>query len=175
MKRHVFAGLVCSVLAWPAASFAQQLPNAAFKRVELAPIAHSDASLTIIDPSGTEHVYLPADLEALPTYALETVTPWREEPALFEGIMLADLLARHGLDQLDRIFVLAENDYVTEIDRAALQAGALMVATRVNGEPHSRRARGPIQFVVPMEMLEAEREITSQHLVWMAALIRPAD
>ena len=131
MKRHVFAGLVCSVLAWPAASFAQQLPNAAFKRVELAPIAHSDASLTIIDPSGTEHVYLPADLEALPTYALETVTPWREEPALFEGIMLADLLARHGLDQLDRIFVLADPSQLKHSPSSRLILGILMLTFSV--------------------------------------------
>ena len=175
MKNTLFAAAFGAALTLPIPAFAQVLMDPAFRPVELAPMAHSDASLTIVDTSGVEHVYGPAELEMLPTYALETTTPWREEPSVFEGVLLVDLLVRHGLDQIDSIFVLAENDYVSEIDRAAWETGAIMIATRVDGRPHSRRARGPIQFVVPMQTFEATEAITTQHLVWMAARVRPAD
>lgn len=173
MKPFLFAALFGSVL--PLSAQAQVSPDPAFRPVALGPVSHADATLTVVDTLGNEHVYAPADLESMPTYALETTTPWREVPAVFEGVLLADLLSRHGLAEIDRVFVLAENDYVSEIDRAAWETGAIMIATRVDGRAHSRRARGPIQFVVPMQTFETEGAITTQHLVWMAAMIRPAD
>lgn len=175
MKYFLLTAALGAAFALPISAVAQAVPNPAFQPVELTPIAHSDATLTIVDSGGVEHVYGPTELEGLPTYALRTTTPWREEPALFEGVLLVDLLARHGLDQVEGVFVLAENDYVSEIGRAAWETGAIMIATRVDGRPHNRRARGPIQFVVPMQVLESEEAITTQHLVWMAARIRSAD
>lgn len=175
MKLSLSAAAVGVALLLPVSLAAQVPPNPAFQPVTLSPVVHSEATLTIVDMLGVEHVYAPADLEALPTYALVTTTPWREDPAVFEGVLLVDLLIRHGLDQTDGVFVLAENDYVSEIGRAAWETGAIMIATRVDGRPHSRRARGPIQFVVPMQAYETEQAITTQHLVWMAARIGPAD
>lgn len=175
MKKSFLAMALGATFVFPISAVAQVSPNPAFQPVDLPSITHSDATLTIVDSAGVEHVYELADLEGLPTYALMTTTPWRDEPAVFEGVLLVDLLARHGLDQIDGVFVLAENDYVSEIGRAAWETGAIMIATRVDGRPHSRRARGPIQFVVPMQAFESEAAITTQHLVWMAARIRPAD
>lgn len=176
MTRHSIAATAVSIaLCLPMAALAQIAPDPAFRAVTLDPVNHRDATLTVVDPQGDEHSYGPADLEALPTYALETTTPWRETPARFEGILLVDLLQRHNLDTVDRLLVLAENDYVSEIERAAWTTGAILIATRVDGRPHGRRARGPIQFVVPAATFEAEPAITTQHLVWMAAAIRPAD
>lgn len=175
MKHFLFAAAFGAALTLPIPTLAQVLLDPAFRAVELSPVTHSDASLTIIDTSGAEHVYGPADLETLPTYALMTTTPWRQEPAVFEGVMLVELLVRHGLDQIDSISVLAENDYVSEIERAAWETGAIMIATRVDGRPLSRRERGPIQFVVPIQTFEDTEAITTQHLVWMAARVWPTD
>ena len=175
MKRLFMAACVAASLIAPGALLAQIAPDPAFSPVELPDLRHRDASLTIIDADGQAHVYTPADLEGLPTYMVETTTPWRETPARFEGVLLSDLLSKHGLIDQERIHVVAENDFVSEIERDVWQTGAIMIATRVDGAPHTRRARGPIQFIIPMESFSTNEMFTAQHLVWMAAEIRPAD
>ncbi|MGI9393665.1 MAG: hypothetical protein ACR2OY_03380 [Boseongicola sp.] len=141
------------------------------KPVELTPINHREAQLEIRIGDGSRSAYAPADLEAFPTYQIETTTPWRETPAIFEGILLTDLLEAHGLLDAPSIRVTAENDFTTVIDQEVWQAAPILVATRVDGRPHSRRDRGPIQFVVASEDYVGSPVVTEDHLVWMAAVI----
>lgn len=159
------AGLACLS---GAAAFAEPT----FAPVELAAIAHSDGMLRVIAADGTETTYSTDELETLPTFAIETTTPWDSEPLRFEGVMLADVLARHGLAGTD-IEVLAENDYVTAIEAEVAATGDFMIATRVDGHPLSRRERGPLLFVVPSTSLVEGGPVGERHLVWMAAEIRP--
>lgn len=141
--------------------------------VTLAPAEHPPATLTVLDQRGVEHVYTQADLERLPTYRMVTTTPWRPEPAAFEGILLSDLLGRHGLADMREIRVIAENEYTTTVEREVWTDTPLLIATRVDGIPHSRRARGPIQFVV--EDIDHRRlgHVEERHFVWMASRIEP--
>lgn len=141
--------------------------------VELAPMVHEHAELVIVAPDGTSTSYTPADLEGFATYSLTTTTPWREEPAQFEGVILSDILAKHGLDGVDSILVTAENDYATTMERELLDSVTILVATRVDGERHSRRARGPIQFVIDSETYAASDLTSESNFVWMAARIEP--
>lgn len=143
--------------------------------VELAPVNHAEAYLTVVEPDGGEVKYTPADLEELPTYRLVTRTPWREEPAAFEGVLLSDLLARHGLVDVPAIVVTAENDYRVTVPRAVWSEQPVLVATRVDGRPHSRRQRGPIQFVIDEADMLASPAVSENYLVWMARLIEVAD
>ena len=144
---------------------------AAPEPVELAPMHHKDAQLEVRLGDGSGAAYAPADLEAFPTYRIETTTPWREERAIFEGILLTDLLAAHGLLDAPSIRVTAENDFTSVISREVWEAAPILVATRVDGRPHSRRDRGPIQFVVAAEDYVGSPVVTEAHLVWMAAVI----
>ena len=143
--------------------------------VTLEPIVHSDASLTILSPDGTETRLDVAAIEALPTYRVETTTPWRDVPAVFDGVMLADLLAAHGLDQAASLLVTAENDYTTVFEQAVWKTEPVLVATRVNGAPISRRERGPILFVLEAEAYATSKVADERHLVWMAARIEPSE
>jgi hypothetical protein len=143
--------------------------------VTLPPIAHLPAELTVVDLSGQEHVYTPADLEALGSVRLTTTTPWRDEPAVFEGALLKDLLAAHGLDTVDAIQVVAENDFHTIVERSVWENVDVVLATRVDGRAHSRRTRGPIQFVVSDSVYMTSGHVQERHLVWMAARIQAAD
>jgi hypothetical protein len=102
-----------------------------------------------------------------------TTTPWRSEETVFEGGLLQDLLRKHGLDQVGAIRVVAENEFESILESAVWEAAPILLATRVEGRPHSRRARGPIQFVVSMEDYDGSRVIEERHLVWMAARIEP--
>lgn len=163
-------------LALLLAALAGPLAAAEPEPVALAPLEHSRASLTVVARDGAETVYAPADLERLPTYRMVTTTPWREVPAAFEGVLLRDLLAAHGLEGLDAVEVTAENDYVAVIERVVWETTPVLVATRVDGRPHSRRARGPIQFVIDWDAYRAHDPLVSErHMVWMAARIAPAN
>jgi len=142
--------------------------------VTLAPMIHQQATLTIHTPDGTVHVYTPDDLEHFPTYSMITTTPWRTTPAEFEGILLKDLLKANGMENLPAIRVVAENDFTTTIERAVWESVPVLVATRVDGKPHSRRARGPIQFVIANSDYKASPVVEERHMVWMAASIAPA-
>ncbi|WP_306115703.1 MULTISPECIES: molybdopterin-dependent oxidoreductase [unclassified Roseovarius] len=139
--------------------------------VDLAPISHTDATLVVVGADGSETAYSPSQLEEFPTYSLTTATPWRDAPARFEGVLLADVLAAHGIREADAISVRAENDYSTVIPRVIWDSLDVLVATRVNGKPHTRRARGPIQFIIDMDAYTASGDTTESNLVWMAARI----
>lgn len=154
-------------------SSAVSLHAETFVPVTLEPISHNTASLVIVAGDGTETTYSPAELEALPTYSVTTRTPWREEPAEFSGVLLSDLLEAHGLTDIQEIVVTAENDYSTSLNRDLMDDVQILVATRVNGRPHTRRERGPIQFVIEQNEFETSSLTSESNFVWMAARIEP--
>ena len=154
-----------------AVGFSVQAANV--ERVDLEPLDHIEATLTVVDADGHETVYTPRDIEALGGYRMVTTTPWRSEETVFEGGLLQDLLEKHGLDQAGAIRVVAENEFESILESAVWEAAPILLATRVEGRPHSRRARGPIQFVVSMEDYDGSPVIEERHLVWMAARIEP--
>lgn len=143
--------------------------------IELNDIRHRSAALEIAGPAGTAS-YSPAELEALGAMRMITKTPWREEEAAFDGVLLSELLDAHGLLDVEAIRVIAENDYAVTIPSAVWRDWPVLVATRVNGRAHSRRERGPIQFILP---LSADANVGLQenvnYWVWMAARIEAAD
>lgn len=166
----VLRRLVVVVTAILSASFVQA---AAPEPVAPDPVEHAEAVLVVVDPDGVETTYTPADLEALGMYRMVTTTPWRPEAAAFEGALLVDLLTRHGLENVSALRVTAENEFQTTLEKAVWEASPFILATRVDGRPHQRRARGPIQFVVSMDDYDGSDVIAETHLVWMAARIEP--
>lgn len=142
--------------------------------VALPPADFARASLTVVGPSG-EKTYSPAELEALGTYRMRTVTPWLPEATDHDGVRLADVLAAHGLADAEAVRIIAENDYAVVVPRAAWTGNDALIATRVAGKPHTRRNKGPLQIVFPM----SDRPELGQNehwalWVWMAARIEPA-
>jgi len=138
---------------------------------ELDPITHVNATLVVVESDGSETAYTPAMLEELTTYSMTTTTPWRDVPATFEGVLLSDVLSAHGLDGTPTIRVTAENNYVTTINREVWEEVDILIATRVDGRPHSRRARGPIQFVIDAEAFASTDLTAESNFVWMASRI----
>lgn len=143
--------------------------------VTLAPISHAQATLTVVAEDGSSTSYTPADLETLPTYRMETTTPWRDTPSAFEGVLLADLLRAHGLDQTSAIRIVAENDFASKMEREVWETLPILIATRVDGQPHNRRERGPIQFIIDADDYASSDVASESHLVWMASRIEPLD
>lgn len=166
LRKSVLAVFMVGALATSAVADAPQ-------PIALDPITHNAGALVITRADGTEVRYTPAELEALETYRLRTKTPWRDEPANFDGVLLSDLLQLNGLADLDEIQVIAENDFVSTFPRALWETVPVLIATRVDGQAHSRRARGPIQFVISHDDFAASDLTSEAHLVWMAARIEP--
>ncbi len=165
-----FKGL-CVAIFWNISAVVSNATD--LQSVTLAPVQHETAAIVVQSVDGSTVRYTPADLEAFPTYQLVTATPWRKDAAAFSGVLLSDILARHGLDSGVPIRVTAENEFTVIFDRAALAAAPVLVATRVNGHPHTRRDRGPIQFVIDFETYRASDALREAHFVWMAARIEP--
>lgn len=166
--RHFFIYALCALLFVPSTTLADRLV-----RVELEPITHSEAQLVVVGADGTETAFTPADLETLPTYSLSTRTPWRDEPATFEGVRLRDLLSAAGLDAISDIRVIAENDFSTQLKAPLINSIDILVATRVNGRAHTHRERGPIQFVMHFDYYKRSPLTDEANYVWMAARIEP--
>lgn len=164
---------VCAVFVLATFAANPSWANSTLVPTELAEIDHGDTVLTLVSPDGTVTRMDLDQIEDLETYQLQTTTPWRDVPATFQGVRLKDLLAEAGLGEVAEILVTAENDYTSVIPRAVWETEPFLVATRVNGAPISRRARGPILFVIEATAYEASDIAREAHLVWMAARIEP--
>jgi hypothetical protein len=92
--------------------------------------------------------YSPEDLAKFPTYEIETTTPCRDELAVFDGVLLSDVLARQDLIDAPSIRVTATNERTTVLEREVWASAPILIATRVNGlsifvwPPHSRSKSG---------------------------------
>lgn len=143
--------------------------------VALEPMSLNPSSLTVAGPNGVFE-FSGADLEALGAHRVTTTTPWRETPAVFEGVLLTEVLAIAGLENTAKIRVVAENDYAVELPRSVWTERPLLIATRVDGAPHERANRGPLQFVFPMNAdRTTARSDFEGNWVWMAARIEAAE
>lgn len=147
----------------------------AMEPVKVEDTRFARAALTV-STEGKDQSFTPAELEQLGTFSMTTDTPWRENPAEFVGVRLTDLLSATGLEDVSAIRVIAENDYAITMDRDVWVNNDLLIATRVDGRGHTRRARGPIQFVFNMsEAPETGEEDFQSNWVWMAARIEPVE
>ncbi|MEM7683909.1 MAG: hypothetical protein AAF293_03730 [Pseudomonadota bacterium] len=147
----------------------------AMEPVSVDEVRFANASLTVATDEG-ETGYTPAELESFGTYAIRTVTPWRETAAEFVGVPLTEVLDAHGLAEAPAIRVVAENDYAVTIPSTVWTEHDLLIATRVDGKAHNRRARGPIQFVFDMSQDPGTGDEEFQrNWVWMAARIEPVE
>jgi hypothetical protein len=91
-----------------------------------------------------------ADLQALPQVEFETSTIWTEGTQRFSGPTVASLLEAVGAGE-GNLTLMAINDYIVEMPRDVVEASAPIIATRIDGEPFSRRDKGPLWLVFPYD------------------------
>lgn len=154
---------------------ANPLLAGALTEVKLQKMNHETATLTVVGPDGIATQYSPAQLEAFPTYSLTTTTHWRDGASVFEGVLLSDILAANHLENDPNIKVTAEDQYNAILSKELIDSVPILVATRVDGKPHSRRMRGPIQFIIDAETFANSPLTNETTLVWMAARIEGMD
>lgn len=157
MARHPFR-LTCLVALMAVLALSAARPAAAR---ELPPPAGA-VLLTVTGKIGQTNgdgaaLFDTAMLSALPEHRIETHTPWTDGPALFEGVLLKDVLAATGAHG-ETLFVEAINSYRIEFPASDAERFGVLLATRMNGQPLSRRDKGPLWIVYPRDAIPALRD-----------------
>ena len=89
-------------------------------------------------------------LRALPRTSFTTSTIWTEGKITFEGVELSVLLETVGA-QGDELSAVAVNNYSVKIPVSDARPGGPIIAYAMNGEPMSRRNKGPLWIVYPYD------------------------
>jgi hypothetical protein len=107
-----------------------------------------------------------AMLEALEKTEIKTSTIWTEGEQTFEGVSLAALVERLGIEG-DTLRATAINDYAVEIPITDAIEGRALVAYRMNGKPMSVREKGPLWIVYPFDLnADFRTEVIYTRSIW---------
>ena len=117
------------------------------EKVELPPLAKGDPVLDVATAKGVQSYDL-ATIEELGLYRLTTTGPFEDGAPTFEGLLLADLLAKAGMTESDGVELVASDGYSFVIPREDWTTYPLLLATRQDGEP--LEDRGPLRIIYPV-------------------------
>lgn len=107
--------------------------------------------LVVTEPATGRRVELGStELDQMTRSMIRTKTPWINQVANFEGVLMRDLLAAAKIDG-KAIRARALNDYMVEIPIEDLTKYDVILATRLNGRPMSVREKGPYWIMYPFD------------------------
>ncbi|UWQ16403.1 molybdopterin-dependent oxidoreductase [Jannaschia sp. M317] len=107
-----------------------------------------------------------AMLEALDSSVIETSTIWTEGENVFQGVSLAILAERLGLDGTT-LKATAINDYTVEIPLSDAVEGGPIIAYRMDGNTMSVRDKGPLWVIYPYDSTSEYRsEVIYSRSIW---------
>lgn len=105
-------------------------------------------------------------LENMETVAFTTSTIWMEEEVTFTGVSLRDVLDYAGA-RGEEISAVALNDYKIEIPVSEIEENSPIIAYLMNGEPMSRRNKGPLWIVYDYDSDAKYRsEVVYSRSIW---------
>ena len=99
--------------------------------------------------AATRHFDMAA-LDLLPQQSFATSTVWTTGVHQFSGPSLKTVLDSLGA-QGATVHARALNDYAITIPFASLSDTAPIIATRIDGQPYSRREKGPLWIMYPFD------------------------
>lgn len=121
--------------------------------------------------SGLEVQFDIAMLETLPRTAVKTTDPWEPGVAIYEGVLLRDLLNFVNANGTV-LTILALNDYYAELKVSDTQWIDVILAWKRNGEYLPVREKGPLKVVFPFsEEPELSVQERFSQSVWQVARI----
>jgi len=132
--------------------------------------AFADAVLTLIHSNGgsrVEQAFTLADLDALPQTQITTANEFADGKNIYSGPLARDFIALAGETDVDNVTITAINDYIIEIPLSDFLTYDVVLTTRMNGTLLSRRDKGPIWIMYPMDdNPELRNPIINARLVW---------
>jgi hypothetical protein len=139
------------------------------------PPAEAVVAFVVNNDSKQQPVTVP-ELEALGLYRVTTKSPWEEGDLTFEGVLFSDVVAYLGLGDAASVRIRALDDYAQEIPREDWVDKPLLLATRQDGEPLTRRTQGPSRLVYPIaEYPDYQPTVHDDRWVWLIKSIEQAD
>ena len=107
-----------------------------------------------------------AMLEAMPATTIETMTPWTDTMARFEGPLARDLMKRVGA-RGSRVHATAINDYAVDIPMEDFENYPVILAMKMNGEILHTRTKGPLWVIYPWsDQAELRNETGYSRSIW---------
>ena len=107
-----------------------------------------------------------AMLEAMPFTAIETMTPWTDSVARFEGPLARHLMERVGA-RGSRVLATAINDYGVDIPMADFERYPVILAMKMNGKVLRTRNKGPLWVIYPWsDRPELRNEVVYGRSIW---------
>ena len=105
-------------------------------------------------------------LDSFPQHEFVTETPWTEGAHRFSGVLLSDLLRRVDAKG-SQVKAVAFNEYFAEINTRDPELSALLVTTRIDGQPMRIRDRGPTWLMLPLsELKQLNNKRYHELLIW---------
>jgi hypothetical protein len=91
-----------------------------------------------------------ASIEKMRRVRLEAAEPFLKRRVMFEGVLMADLLAVAGVpESASRISMLALDDYKVDFKLADVRSSQMLLATKADGKHMPIDRAGPIRIVFP--------------------------
>ena len=107
-----------------------------------------------------------AMLEAMPFTTVETMTPWTDAVARFEGPLARDLMKRVDA-RGSRVLATAINDYAVDIPMEDFDRYPVILAMKKNGEVLHTRSKGPLWVIYPWsDRPELRNEVVYGRSIW---------
>lgn len=151
------------------AAFAAALILLAFA----APAEAEDTILTITGniTAGPEMDLTLSDIEALGAARITTTTPWHDGEVTFEGVPMSRLMEAVGA-QGTTAFVVALNNYSTEIPMSDFTRFEPILAYKKDGEYMQVADKGPLFIIYPYDdVAELKNELYYSRSAWQVRSI----
>ncbi len=134
-------------------------------------LAADNIILTVDQGNGQQHFTL-QQLAALPQSSISTATPWTTGLHRYQGVAIDTLLQRLNLSP-QVIKVHALNDFWARVPTTVTRQYRAILATHVDGQPMSRRNKGPLWVIFPLsEHPELNQEKYHNYMVWQVRTIK---
>jgi hypothetical protein len=135
--------------------------------------ANDATPLLVVDQGSDQpaHSYSRATLAAMRQVSFRTSTIWTEGVREFRGVPLSEVLKDAGV-ATGQLILRASNDYAAEIPVSSVLPDVPIIALTIDGEPMTRRDKGPLWVVYPYDMATVyQSEVIYTRSVWQLVTI----
>lgn len=139
--------------------------------LSFARAAGADTLLTLTNPALPEASrtveFDEAALAALPQQTLRTTNEFVDGETEFSGPLARDVIAVIGKGNATMAHMVAANDYAVDIPLDEFDRYEVILALTMNGKPLSRRDKGPIWVIYPIDRHpELQDPSFNNRLIW---------
>ena len=138
------------------------------ENITLVPVGSSKVILTIKTPNGIKQ-FTHGQIETIGLKRLNTTTFWSTDYGEFNGVLLRDLLAEAGIENVPEIKITALDDYITLIPREDWRRWNVILATRYEEKTMSIRKKGPLRIIYPLD-IGGEIADSAMRIRWIWAI-----